>query len=65
MALKIVSHLDTITRTDEILNQFSSLFEGLGNLGEPYDIQLQPGAKPHALFVPRNGPLLQRPQVQK
>ena len=65
MALEMVARLDTVTRTDEIFNQYSSLFAGLGNLGEPYDIQLQPGAKPHALFVSRNIPLPQRPQVQK
>ncbi len=33
MALKMVARFDTITRTNDILNQFSSLFEGLGNLG--------------------------------
>ena len=42
-ALGLVAKLDTTT-TSEIVEQFPTLFDGLGNLGEPYDIQLQPGA---------------------
>lgn len=49
----------------EIQEKFSSLFEGLGNFGEEYDIQLKPGAKPHALFTARNVPLPQRTRVRK
>ena len=33
------------------------LFEGLGNLGEEYEIQLEPGAKPFSLYTPRRVPL--------
>ena len=40
------------------------LFQGLGNLGEPYEIQLQPDAKPHALFTPRSVPIPLRKKVQ-
>ena len=37
-----------------VMDEFPALFQGLGNLGEPFDIRLQPSAKPYALFTPRN-----------
>ena len=45
--------------------QFSSLFHGLGNLGEPYEIHLKPGAVPHCIFTPRHVPLPLREQVKQ
>ena len=39
------------------IDQFPSLFQGIGNLGEPYYIQLKADAKPYALFTTRNVPL--------
>ena len=47
------------------MEKYSSVFEGLGNLGEPYSIQLKEGAKPHALFTARNVPFALRPKVQQ
>ena len=35
------------------VNQHKDRFQGLGNLGEPYRIQLCPDAKPYALTTPR------------
>ena len=31
--------------------------QGLGNLGKPFDISLQPSVKPYALFPPRSIPI--------
>ena len=51
-------------RTEEsIKKEFPTVFQGLGNLGDEYEIKLQPDAKPYALFTPRNVPLPLRPKV--
>ncbi len=47
----------------EEIMRFPKVFEGLGNLGDEYHIQLKPDAKPHALFPPRHVPLPLRPKV--
>ena len=53
-ALKLAARLDNTNfgRDYESLvkESYPMLFQGLGNLGEPYEIQLQPDAKPHALL---------------
>ena len=36
-----------------VRDKFPSLFQGLGNLGEPYTITLCSDAKPHSLFTAR------------
>ena len=46
------------------MQQFPSVFQGLGNLGEEYEICLQPDATPHSLFAPRHVPLPLRPKVK-
>ena len=38
-------------------DSFPALFQGLGNLGEPYEIKLEANASPHALYAPRSVPL--------
>ncbi len=48
---------------EEIRRRFTKVFEGLGNLGDEYHIQLKPDAKPHALFTPRHVPLPLHPKV--
>ena len=35
------------------MESYPSLFCGLGNLGDPYEIRLRPDSKPFALCVPR------------
>jgi len=60
--LQMVARLDSASG---VMEKFSTVFEGLGNLGEPYKISLQAGAKPRALFTARNIPHPLRPQVQK
>ena len=40
-----------------IHTKFPKLFQGLGNLGDPFEIKLKPGATPFSLFTPRCVPL--------
>ena len=40
-------------RGDDIAANFPTVFTGLGNLGQPYHIQLKEGARPHAIYVTR------------
>ena len=49
---------------DKILVKYPTLFRGLGNLGEPYDIKLKRNSKPVSLFAPRHVPIPLRKQVQ-
>ena len=48
----------------DIRKQFSSVFQGLGNLGEEFEIYLKPDAAPHSLFSPRYVPLPLRSKVK-
>ena len=54
----------TTTANADIVDRFPALFQGLGNLGEPYDIQIKPEAKPYSLFTPCHISLPLRPQVK-
>ena len=57
-ALNLVVRVDTTTgKGTNIMEEFPTVFQGLGNLSREYEIKLKPGAKPHALFSPRNVPL--------
>ncbi len=56
-ALNLAARLDsTIDYKTLIEESFPSIFQGLGNLWEPYEIKLQPDAKPYALYTPRMCP---------
>ncbi len=59
-----VTKTETSTTT-EVEKRFPSVFSGLGNLGEEYEIPLRPEAKPHSLFTPRRVPLPLRPKVEE
>ena len=66
MTLNLVALMEETTTTYEssVYDQFPSRFQGLGNLGEPYHIQLKPDAKLDALFTSRsNIPLPLCPKV--
>ena len=66
MALQLVSRVDAIVSTkEEIQQEFPALFEGLGNLGEPYSVRLKDDAKPHAIYTPRNVPIPLRERVKE
>ena len=61
--LNLAVRMDTMSTTQDIVKKYSSLFQGLGNLGEPYHIKLKDGAKPYAQFTARNVTLPLRSQV--
>ena len=54
----------TSTKT-EIEKQFPSLFRGLGNIGDEYEIRIKQDAKPHSIYTPRHVPMPLRPKVQE
>ena len=62
-ALKMLAKVETIQKT--ILEQYPSLFTGLGTLRGEYKIELKPDAQPFALYTPRNVPFPLREKVQK
>ncbi|KAL5510819.1 hypothetical protein EMCRGX_G006423 [Ephydatia muelleri] len=59
LALKLVAKLEETVEASlhTIVEKYPTLFQGLGSMGDPYDIQLQPEAQPYALFTSRNIPL--------
>ena len=66
-ALGLAVHIDTTTGVDpktKILAEFPVVFQGLGNLGEEFDIYLKQDTKPFSLFTPRSVPLPLREKVQ-
>ena len=54
-----------IKATKDYQKQFPSLFEGLGNLGELFEIHLKEGAVPHCIYTPRQVPLPLREKVKQ
>lgn len=64
-SLNMAAMVDVTTVQSNIMEEFPTVFEGLGNLGEEYEIKLKPDAKPHALFAARNVPLPLRKKVQE
>ena len=69
LGLPAILALDLVARLEEmvphIVKRYPTLFQGLGSLGEPYDIQLKPDAQPYALFTSRNIPLPLRSKVEQ
>ena len=55
----------TVETKAVIMKQFPTVFQGLGNLGEDYEIHLKPEAVPQSLYVPRHVPLPLRPKIQE
>ena len=64
MALNQIAHVDMTMHSCKCVNRLQALFQGLGNLGEPYNIQTKPEGKPHALFMPCQTPLPLHQQVK-
>eukprot|EP00731_Ephydatia_muelleri_P021134 Em0013g861a len=64
IALKLIARVEAVS-VSSVVDEFPALFQGLGNLGEPFDIRLQPSAKPYALFTPRNIPIPLRQKVRQ
>ena len=49
---------------ESIVNSYPSVFNGLGQFGEPHEIKLLPNSKPFALYTPRRVPLPLREKVK-
>ena len=70
-SLNLAARLDVISKEKTpvseayIHERFKKLFQGLGNLGEEYNIRLKPDAAPFALFTPRRVPLPLRERVSE
>ena len=64
-ALQLVKKLGATHSSPSVVKDFPGVFAGLGNFGEPYDIQLKEDAKPKALFTPRNVAIPLREKVKK
>ena len=68
-ALNLATRLDETTAEQTPLTAFTiyqrygKIFQGLGNLGEEYEIRLEPEATPSILFTPRRVPLPLREKV--
>ena len=60
-ALNVAARVDSASCETDIHQRFPKVFEGLGNLGEEFEIRLKPDATPYALFTPRHVPLPLRP----
>ena len=67
-ALQLVTRIEeikTVNYEQKIRRSFPRLFRGLGNLGEPYRIQLRSDAKPKAIYTPRRVPFPLRARVKQ
>ena len=65
-ALDLIARVDTTTsEKQKVFQRFPSVFSGLGNLEEEYEIQLKDNAKPFSLYAPRNFPLPLKDKVQQ
>ena len=67
ITLKLLCPVDTVTKgtsEDNIIKHFPKVFEGLGNIGEEYTIQLKPNAMPYSLYTPRHVALPLREKVR-
>ena len=65
ISLELVARMDTLTDPQsEIIAAYPKVFNGLGNLGEPYEISLMEDAVPFALSTPRRIPLALRGQIK-
>lgn len=63
-ALKLAVRVDSTTLDTDWRKDFPSVFQGLGNLGDKYEIHLNTGAIPYSLFTPRHVPIPLCPKVQ-
>ena len=69
-ALKLAIRVNTTTTEpaevmDNHKKQFPSLFKGLGNLGEPFEIHLKTGSIPHCIYILRHVSLPLREKVKQ
>ena len=64
-SLQLVHRIQATSVGITIPDRFPKVFQGLGNLGDPYKIKLREAAKPYALYTPRNVLISLRQQVKE
>jgi len=62
-ALHLAAQMDTLQSKSDLIHHFPKVLNGLGNLGEEFEIKLKPDAEPYALSTPCNIALPLRPKV--
>ncbi|UYV78474.1 hypothetical protein LAZ67_16001621 [Cordylochernes scorpioides] len=55
--LNLARRIEVVATRNNPIKEFPEVFEGLGLIGNPYEIKLKPGAKPYAVHNPRRVPI--------
>ncbi|UYV63772.1 K02A2.6-like, partial [Cordylochernes scorpioides] len=55
--LNLARRFEVVATRINPIKEFPEVFEGLGQIGNPYEIKLKPGAKPYAVHTPRRVPI--------
>ncbi|UYV84358.1 hypothetical protein LAZ67_X001928 [Cordylochernes scorpioides] len=55
--LNLARRIEVVAARINPIKEFPEVFEGLGQIGNPYEIKLKPGAKPYAVHTPRRVPI--------
>ena len=64
-ALQLACRIDVVgTEEPDVVKRFPQVFQGLGTIGEEYQIKLKDNATPYSLYLPRNVPIPIRPKVE-
>ena len=70
LGLPAITSLNLAVRVDattdlnaDVTENFPSVFKGLGNMGEEFEIKPRPDAKPRCLYAPRHVPLPMFPRI--
>ncbi|UYV61344.1 hypothetical protein LAZ67_1004485 [Cordylochernes scorpioides] len=54
--LNLARRIEVVATKIDPIKEFPEVFEGLGQIGGPYEIKLKPGANPYAVHTPRRVP---------
>ncbi|UYV79140.1 hypothetical protein LAZ67_17001223 [Cordylochernes scorpioides] len=55
--LNLARRIEVVATRINPIKEFPEVFEGLGQIGNPYEIKLKAGAKPYAVDTPRRVPI--------
>ncbi|UYV61423.1 hypothetical protein LAZ67_1004790 [Cordylochernes scorpioides] len=55
--LNLARRIEVVATRINPIKELPEVFEGLGQIGNPYEIKLKPGAKPYAVHTPRRVPI--------
>ncbi|UYV84092.1 K02A2.6-like, partial [Cordylochernes scorpioides] len=55
--LNLARRIEVVATKFNPIKEFPEVFEGLGQIGSPYEIKLKPGANPYAVHTPRRVPI--------